>query len=83
VLESGLLTDKGDYYSLSGPLTSLAVPSTLQDSLMARLDRLAPVKEVAQIGAVIGRRFSFELISAVAPLPDSVLREALNQLNRV
>jgi predicted ATPase len=80
VLESGLLTDKGDYYSLSGPLTSLAVPSTLQDSLMARLDRLAPVKEVAQIGAVIGRRFSFELISAVAPLPDSVLREALNQL---
>ena len=57
VLESGLLADAGDHYELSGPLPPLAIPTTLHDSLMARLDRLAPVKEVAQIGAVIGREF--------------------------
>jgi hypothetical protein len=51
VLESGLLRDAGDHYELSGPLPPLAIPATLHDSLMARLDRLAPVKEVAQIGA--------------------------------
>jgi predicted ATPase len=55
VLESGLLIDAGDHYALSAPLLSLAIPSTLQDSLMARLDRLATVKEAAQIGACIGR----------------------------
>ena len=68
VLESGLLADAGDHYELSGPLPPLAIPTTLHDSLMARLDRLAPVKEVAQIGAVIGREFSHELLAAVAPL---------------
>ena len=69
VLESGLLADAGDHYELSGPLPPLAIPTTLHDSLMARLDRLAPVKEVAQIGAVIGREFSHELLAAVSPLP--------------
>ena len=58
VLESGLLADAGDRYELAGPLPPLAIPTTLHDSLMARLDRLAPVKEVAQIGAVIGREFT-------------------------
>ncbi len=57
VLESGLLEDAGDHFVLPGPLPPLAIPTTLHDSLMARLDRLAPVKEVAQIGAVIGREF--------------------------
>jgi predicted ATPase len=55
ILESGLLHEVGDHYALSGPLPPLAILSTLQDSLTARLDRLAPVKEVAQIGAAIGR----------------------------
>ena len=68
VLEAGLLADAGDRYELAGPLPPLAIPATLHDSLMARLDRLAPVKEVAQIGAVIGREFSYELLAAVAPL---------------
>ena len=68
VLESGLLEDAGDRYELAGPLPPLAIPTTLHDSLMARLDRLAPVKEVAQIGAVIGREFSHELLAAVSPL---------------
>ena len=80
VLESGLLADAGDRYELSGPLPPLAIPTTLHDSLMARLDRLAPVKEVAQIGAVIGREFSHELLAAVSPLPEDKLGEALDQL---
>jgi predicted ATPase len=80
VLESGLLTDVGDHYDLAGPLPPLAIPATLHDSLMARLDRLAPVKEVAQIGAAIGREFAHELVAAVSPLPEAKLGEALDQL---
>jgi predicted ATPase len=80
VLESGLLTDAGDRFELSGPLPPLAIPATLQDSLMARLDRLAPVKEVAQIGAVIGREFSYRLLAALAPLEQPALQEALSHL---
>jgi len=80
VLESGLLQDAGDRYELTGPLPPLAIPATLQDSLMARLDRLATVREVAQMGAVLGREFSHELLAAVAPLGDNELRSALAEL---
>jgi predicted ATPase/class 3 adenylate cyclase len=80
VLESGLLTDAGDHYVLSGPLPPLAIPTTLHDSLMARLDGLAVVKEVAQIGAVIGREFSHDLLAGVASLGDNQLHDALSQL---
>jgi class 3 adenylate cyclase/predicted ATPase len=80
VLESGLLTDAGDRYELTAPLPPLAIPATLQDSLMARLDRLAPVKEVAQTAAVIGRECSHELITAVSPLAEADLDAALDQL---
>jgi class 3 adenylate cyclase/predicted ATPase len=80
VLESGLLADAGDHYELSGPLRPLAIPATLHDSLLARLDRLASVKEVAQIGAVIGREFSHELLAAVSPLSEADLGSALDQL---
>ena len=68
VLESGLLREESGGYTLASALTPLAIPSTLQDSLMARLDRLAPVKEIAQIGATIGRKFSYRLLEAVAPV---------------
>jgi class 3 adenylate cyclase/tetratricopeptide (TPR) repeat protein len=80
VLESGLLKEAGDHYELAGPLPPLAIPCTLQDSLMARLDRLAPVKEVAQIGAVIGREFGHQLLTAVLPSPEKRLNDALDQL---
>ena len=63
-----------------GAETANAIPETLQDSLMARLDRLSPVKEVAQIGACFGRQFSHELLAAVSPLGDNELGEALQQL---
>ena len=74
VLESGLLADAGDRYELTGPLPPLAIPTTLHNSLIARLDRLAPVKEIAQIGAAIGREFSHALLAAVADRPDAELQ---------
>jgi len=80
VVEAGFLRDAGERYVLEGPLPPLAIPSTLRDSLMARLDRLSPVKEVAQIGACIGREFSYELLSVISPLPPAELEQALEQL---
>ena len=82
VLETGLLQERDDHYVLNRPLPSMAIPTTLHASLMARLDRLAPVREVAQIGAVVGREFSYELLSTVAGLPKERLEEALAQLVR-
>ncbi len=67
-------------YVLAGALAPLAIPSTLQDALMARLDRLAPVKEIAQIGAAIGREFSYRLLEAVSPITGAALQDALRQL---
>ena len=80
VIESGILEEKADRYELTGPLPPLAIPSTLQDSLMARLDRLAPAKEVAQIGAAIGREFSHRLLAEVSPAHVNKLNDALGQL---
>ena len=67
VLESGLLQEREECYELTGPLPPLAIPATLHDSLMARLDRLAAVKGLAQLGATLGREFSYALLQAVAP----------------
>ena len=80
VLESGMLQERNGQYLLEHPLPSLAIPTTLHASLMARLDRLAPVREVAQIGAVAGREFHYELLNAVAGLAKERLEEALGQL---
>jgi class 3 adenylate cyclase/tetratricopeptide (TPR) repeat protein len=82
VLESALLHERDGHYVLERPLPSLAIPTTLHASLMARLDRLAPVREVAQIGAVAGRDFHYELLNAVAGLPRERLEEALGQLEQ-
>jgi class 3 adenylate cyclase/tetratricopeptide (TPR) repeat protein len=80
VMESGLLVEDAGRYRLDSPLPPLAIPATLQDSLMARLDRLAPVKEVAQMGAAIGRDFSYTLLRSVAGRDDLTLNAALAQL---
>ena len=69
-----------DHYELTGPLPPLAIPTTLHDSLMARLDRLAAPKMVAQLGATIGRQFSYELLRAVAPMGEETLQRALGRL---
>jgi predicted ATPase len=80
VLESGVLGKQGRGYVLTGPLPAPAIPATLYDLLLARLDRPAPVKEVAQIAAVIGREFEHELLAAVAAMDDGRLQDALQQL---
>jgi class 3 adenylate cyclase/predicted ATPase len=80
VVESGLLTAVDDHYEVSGPLPPLAIPSTLHASLLARLDRLATVREIAQLGATLGREFSYELLQAVSPLDEGTLQHGLQQL---
>jgi predicted ATPase len=80
VIESGALREGEDAYHLDGPLSALAIPRTLHDSLMARLDRLHPVKEVAQTAAVIGRSFDHHTIAALAALPEVELADAMSRL---
>jgi class 3 adenylate cyclase/tetratricopeptide (TPR) repeat protein len=80
IVESGLLRETDGKFELSGPLPALAIPVTLRDSLMARLDRLAPVKEVAQTGACIGREFGQELLELISPLSSNQLQQALDAL---
>ncbi len=80
ILAAGLVQEDTGRYVLTGPLPPLAIPTTLQDALMARLDRLAVVKEVAQLGAVLGREFSYELLRAVALQDEGTLPQALAQL---
>jgi predicted ATPase/class 3 adenylate cyclase len=82
VLEAGILIENGAGFRLDGPLPPLAIPATLQDSLTARLDRLAPVKEIAQIGAAIGREFSYSLVRWLVPRDERALRDALAQLEQ-
>lgn len=80
VLESGKLREVGDAYEIAGDLGDLSIPATLKDSLMARLDRLGPVREIAQIGAAIGREFSRDLLAMVAPVDRETLDAALDRL---
>jgi TOMM system kinase/cyclase fusion protein len=80
ILESGLVREAADRYVLTGPLPPLAIPSTLHDSLMARLDRLSATRELAQLGAVLGREFSYELLQVVSPLDEATLQQGLAQL---
>jgi predicted ATPase/class 3 adenylate cyclase len=80
VIQSGLLMESSDGYNVTGFLPPLAIPASLHDSLIARLDRLAGEKEVAQIGAVVGREFSYSLIREVMRMGDPPLRQALARL---
>ena len=82
VIESGIVTESGNQYAAIGPVAPLAIPTSLHASLLARLDRLAPTREVAQIGAALGRQFSRELISAIAMMPQERVDDALTQLVR-
>ena len=80
VVESGLLVKADDRNGTTGSVAPLGIPTSLQESLLARLDRLAPTSNVAQIAAALGRQFSHELISAVAAMPPQELNDALEQL---
>jgi predicted ATPase len=82
VLESAAQEDRVAAVLVTTSLAALSVPATLHASLMARLDRLGPAaKEIAQIGAVLGREFAYELIEPVAQRPEKELQAALDQLS--
>jgi predicted ATPase len=80
LLESHLLSDEGDHYALTGPLAAVSIPATLQDSLMARLDRLPTVRVVAQLGSVIGREFDYEMFQDLTGVDEATLQQGLAQL---
>src|SRR5262249_46454118 len=80
ILESGQLKAVDGHYELTGSLSTFAIPATLQDSLMARLDRLVTAKGVAQMGATIGRQFAYDLLQAVSQLEESTLQRELGRL---
>ena len=80
VLESNFLRDTGDRYELTGAISEISIPATLQDSLMARLDRLPTLREVAQMGSVLGREFAYEMLHAVMGLEERTLQSGLEQL---
>jgi len=80
IIESDLLVEHDRQFERADPLPRFAIPATLQDSLMARLDRLGPAKGVAQLAAVIGREFPYELLAAVTSRDTATLTAALDQL---
>ena len=80
ILESGYLKETDGHYVLTGTFSSLAIPTTLQDSLMARLDRLVTAKAVAQYAAVLGRQFSYDLLQAVSQVDEAMLQHELGRL---
>ena len=80
LLASDLLWEAADHYELTGPLLTVAIPDTLQDSLMARLDQLNMAREVAQLGAVLGREFAYDMLQALATMDDETLQDGLAQL---
>ena len=80
VLESGILRVDGDQFTLDAPIPTLAIPTSLRDSLLARLDRLAPVKDIVQVGACIGRAFSYDLVARVTKLREEQLGTRLDIL---
>jgi class 3 adenylate cyclase/tetratricopeptide (TPR) repeat protein len=80
ILEAEVLHDVGDRYELKDALPAMAVPSTLEASLLARLDRLGPARDVAHISAVIGREFSYDVLARVAKVQTAQLRQGLGHL---
>jgi class 3 adenylate cyclase len=80
ILGSGVIEARGEAYVLTGALAQLHIPETLQDSLMARLDRTPRLREVAQLGSVLGREFAYDMISALAGIEEEMLQRGLGQL---
>jgi DNA-binding winged helix-turn-helix (wHTH) protein/predicted ATPase len=80
VLETGQFEETDTGYELVGELSDLSIPSTLHDSLMSRLDRLGPAKEIAQWGAVLGREFTYEMLEKVIPHDGVGLKAGLDRL---
>jgi class 3 adenylate cyclase/predicted ATPase len=80
LLGSGVLRAETDRYVLTGPLSEVSIPASLHEALMARLDRLPTVREVAQLGAVLGREFAYEMLRAIVAIDEPRLRDGLSRL---
>lgn len=80
IIESEFLVENANAYETVGSFSALTIPSTLQDSLMARLDRLSDEKEIVQIGSVLGREFSLEMLHAVIPNKEVSMELSLSHL---
>jgi len=80
VLDSDQFIEYDDHYRLRMPMSQFSIPSTLQDSLMAKLDRLGPDKELAQISAIVGREFKHELLKAVIDTSENHFEKSLSAL---
>ena len=80
ILEADFVCEQEDSYQLTRPLSGVTIPTTLQDLLMARLDRLPSIREVAQLGSILGREFAYEMLQAIASLKESALQDGLDQL---
>jgi class 3 adenylate cyclase/predicted ATPase len=80
ICESPLITEQADRFVLTGALSDTQIPATLQDTLMSRLDRLPAVRELAQLGAVLGREFDYEMLRNLAGVGEPSLRDGLRQL---
>jgi predicted ATPase/class 3 adenylate cyclase len=80
LLASDLLRAEAEHYVLTGPLSTTAIPETLQDSLMARLDQLSTAKEVAQLGAVLGREFPYDMLRAISSQDEATVQDGLTRL---
>ncbi len=80
ILEADFLREHDGRYQLTGPMSQMTIPATLQDSLMARLDRLPNIREVAQLGAVLGREFGYEMVEAIASVDEASLQNGLDEL---
>jgi tetratricopeptide (TPR) repeat protein len=80
ILETGILAEREDHFELVGPISDRVVPMTTQDSLVARIDRLGPSKATAQIAAVLGREFRFDVLRAISAVDDGTLRRDVDRL---
>ncbi len=80
ILDFGDLIERGDRYLYAGESVRVSIPETLRDSLMARLDRVADVKRIAQVGSVIGREFGYDLVAEIVKIGEAALSDALSRL---
>ncbi|MDX1487815.1 MAG: adenylate/guanylate cyclase domain-containing protein, partial [Acidiferrobacterales bacterium] len=80
ILEADFLREKSGHFELTGPLSKISIPATLQDSLMARLDRQPTIREVAQLGSVLGREFAYEMLQPIATMEETNLQKGLELL---
>jgi class 3 adenylate cyclase/predicted ATPase len=79
-IESGALVLRGERYELAGAMPEDLIPATVQDSLLARIDRLGSAKPIVQLASALGREFTYDLLHRVSAVPEATLRDGLARL---